>query len=68
MVYMSSALTGQIAAVVAIMTLYTIARCLAGKVDRERRVTFDNTTLLARYAAIQGLLGLVLVHGFPRAI
>ena len=31
-------------------------------------MTFDTFALLAYYAAGQGLLGLLLVHGFPRAV
>jgi cytochrome c oxidase subunit I+III len=68
LVYMASALTGQLVFAVAIMTLYTLARHFTGRLDRIRRVTFDNTALLLYYAAAQGLLGLALVHGFPRLI
>jgi cytochrome c oxidase subunit I+III len=68
MVYMAAVLTGQIAAAVVVMALYTLARFAAGKLDAERRVTFDNAALLACYAAVQGLVGLLLVHGFPRVI
>jgi cytochrome c oxidase subunit I+III len=68
MVYMASALTGQVVAAVVVMSLFTVARHFAGKLDRQRRVTFDNTALLAVFAAGQGLLGLALIHGFPRLI
>ena len=54
--------------VVALMALYTLARDVAGLLDRERRATFDNTMLLAYYTAAQGALGLAVVHGFPRLI
>jgi cytochrome c oxidase subunit I+III len=66
MVYMASVLTGQIVAAVVAMTLFTIARYVAGKFNRQRRVTFENTALLGLYTAGQGLLGLTLIHGFPR--
>lgn len=66
--FMAGVLAGQLAFAVVIMTLYTIARHVAGLLDRDRRVTFDNTALLAWYAAGQSLLGLLLVHGFPRAV
>ena len=68
MVYMASVLTGQVVAAVVIMSLFTAARYFTGRLDRERRVTFDNTALFALYAAGQGVLGLALVHGFPRLI
>ena len=49
-----------------IMGLYTIARWLAGKLDSVRRATFDNTMLFWHYTVGQGLVGLLVVHGFPR--
>jgi cytochrome c oxidase subunit I+III len=54
-------------AVIAIMGLYTAARWVAGLLNRARRVTFDNTMLLWHYTVIQGLVGLLLVYGFPLA-
>jgi cytochrome c oxidase subunit I+III len=68
MVYMASALTGQLVFAVVIMTGFAIARYFTGRLDRERRVTFENTALLNYYTAGQGLLGLLIVHGFPRAM
>lgn len=66
MVYMAAVLFGQLAAAVLIMGLFTIARHVAGRLDCERRVTFDNTALLFHYTVAQSLIGLLLVHGFPR--
>jgi hypothetical protein len=34
--------------------------------DRERRVTFDNTRLFWHYMVGQGLAGILLVHGASR--
>ncbi len=68
MVFMAGALTGQLIFATAIMSLFTIARHFTGKLDTVRRGTFENTALLLYYAAGQGLLGLFLVHGFPRLI
>lgn len=68
MVYMASILSGQIVVAVVVMSLYTLARYFAGKLDRVRRVTFDNTKLLAYYVVGQALFGLVLIHGFPRLV
>jgi cytochrome c oxidase subunit I+III len=68
MVYMASVLFGQIAAALLVMGLFAVARLLARRMDRERRVTFDNLALLYHYATVQSLLGLALVHLFPRLV
>ena len=62
------ALQGCYVAVLLLMALYTAARSITGKLDARRRVTFDNTMLLWHYAAAQGLISLLLVHGFPRLL
>ncbi|MFC3166303.1 cytochrome c oxidase subunit I [Ciceribacter thiooxidans] len=67
-VYLGAALFGQLVLALVIMGLFTLARHLAGKLDGRRRVTFDNYRLLYHYAVGQSLLGLLLVHGFPRMI
>jgi cytochrome c oxidase subunit I+III len=67
-VYMGGVLNGQLAAAVAIMTLFALARHVTGRLDGERRVTFESAALLTYYTAGQELLGLVLVHGFPRLV
>jgi cytochrome c oxidase subunit I+III len=68
MVYMASALNAQLAAAIAVMAAFVVARHVAGKLDAIRRVPFECTALLIYYTAGQGLFGLVLVHGFPRVI
>jgi cytochrome c oxidase subunit I+III len=68
MVYLGVFLFGQLAFTLVIMGLFTIARHAAGKLDRERRVTFDNLALLYHYTVVQSLLGLALIHGFPRLV
>jgi cytochrome c oxidase subunit I+III len=68
MVYLGGVLAAQVVAAVVFMGLFIVARLVAGRTDRERRNSFDHTTLLAYYAAAQTLLGLALVHGFPRLI
>jgi cytochrome c oxidase subunit I+III len=47
---------------------YTLARSWRGRLDRARRVTFDNTRLLWHYLVAQGLVGLGLTHVIPRAL
>ena len=56
------------AALLVLMGLFTVARSLAGKLDAARRATFDNTAILWHYTTVQGLVGLGLVHFFPRLI
>jgi cytochrome c oxidase subunit I+III len=66
-VYTIIAIQAFFVATMIVMTLYTVARWLAGRLDGMRRVTFDNTKLMWRYTVAQGLVGLALVHGFPLA-
>ena len=67
-VYMVLALQGFFVLVMVFMGLYTAARSWAGLLDGVRRVTFDNTRVFWYYVVIQGAIGLVLVHGFPRLV
>ena len=66
MVYMAAFLQAQLTLAALVMAGFAIARSLAGRLDRKRRVVFDNLGLLYHYTVGQGLLGLLLVHGFPR--
>lgn len=68
MVYLFAAVQGFYACVLLVMAGFTVARSLAGKLNSVRRVTFDNTMLLWHYAAVQGLVALVIVSLFPRGI
>jgi cytochrome c oxidase subunit I+III len=68
MVYMAAFLQFQLAAALTIMALFVLARQAAGRLSGLRRVTFDNTALLWLYTVAQGVLGLLLVHGFPRLV
>jgi cytochrome c oxidase subunit I+III len=68
LVFSVSAWQGFFAAVLAIMGLYTVARSFAGRLDAVRRATYDNTGLLWHYSTAQGLVGLALIHGFPRLV
>ena len=68
LVYAVIAIEGQLVAAAIIMALYCCARDLSGKLSPVRRATLDNTALFWYYTAGQGLLGVVIVHGFPRVI
>jgi cytochrome c oxidase subunit I+III len=58
----------QLLAVLLVMTGFTVARRLAGQLNATRRVVFDNLALLWYYTLAQSLFGLLLIHGFPRAL
>lgn len=68
MLYLGAVLFAQLVLALLIMGLFTLARHLAGKLDAVRRVTYDNYALLYHYTVAQSLLGLGLIHGFPRLI
>jgi cytochrome c oxidase subunit I+III len=68
MAYLSSLLQLQLALPLIAMSGFVLARRLAGRLDATRRVTFDNFGLLWHYTVGQGLLALLLVHGFPRLV
>jgi cytochrome c oxidase subunit I+III len=65
---MGVVLFGQLAFAVVIMGGFVVARHFASRLDRERRVSFENMALLYYYTVAQSLLGLALVHGFPRLV
>jgi cytochrome c oxidase subunit I+III len=50
---------------IAIMSVFTMARRIAGRLDAGRRVTFDNTWLMWIYTALQGIAMLAVIHS-PR--
>ncbi|MGV3590592.1 MAG: cbb3-type cytochrome c oxidase subunit I, partial [Gammaproteobacteria bacterium] len=68
MVYMALVLDGELAFAVVVMSAYVIARHYAGRLDRVRCASLENTQLLLYYTVAQSLLGLLLVHGFPRLV
>jgi cytochrome c oxidase subunit I+III len=68
MVYMAAFLQIELVASLMVMALFLLARMAAGRLSAVRRVTFDNTALLWLYTVGQGLLGVLLVHGFPRLV
>ncbi len=59
---------GFFAVVALAMASFVIARALARKVDAVRRVSFDNARLFWHYTVAQGVVGVALVHGFPRLV
>jgi cytochrome c oxidase subunit I+III len=60
------AVDGFFIAVALVLALFALARHATGRLDRARRVTFDNAKLFWHYTVAQSLAGLALVHGFPR--
>jgi heme/copper-type cytochrome/quinol oxidase subunit 3 len=65
-VYAFLVIDGFFAAAAVVLALYALARQAAGRLDRVRRVTFDNARLFWHYSVAQTLAGLAMVHGFPR--
>ncbi|WP_207462361.1 cytochrome c oxidase subunit I [Azospirillum sp. SYSU D00513] len=64
--YMLVAWQGFHMAVLLLMIGYTLARSFRGLIHARRRVTFDNTMLMAGYTVGQGAFALLLAHLFPR--
>ena len=65
-VYLVLSMEGFFGVIVIVMALFALARQLAGRLDSVRRVTFDNARLYWHYTVVQSLLGLLVLHGFPR--
>ena len=68
MVFMAAVLQLELVIALLVMMLFLVVRVLTGRVDAIRRVTLDNTAILLHYTVAQGLVGLALVHGFPRLV
>src|SRR5690606_10342449 len=49
-----------LAIVVGVMTAFTLARSIAGRLDIERRACLDATQIMWHYTVVQGLLVLLL--------
>ncbi len=67
-VWLLVSLAGVQAVVVVTMALFALARAACGKLDRVRRVAFDNARLFWHYTVGQSLVGVAVVHGFPRML
>ncbi|WP_157089408.1 cytochrome c oxidase subunit I [Oceanibaculum pacificum] len=67
-VYTILCLTGVFAFTLAIFTPFLTLRAAFGRLDTARRASFDVGLLLFYYTAGQALVGLLLTHGFPRAV
>jgi cytochrome c oxidase subunit I+III len=67
-VYMIMSVQGFFMIVMLFMGLYTVARAAVGLLHAQRRATFDNTMLFWYYTVAQGIIGLALVHSFPRLV
>jgi heme/copper-type cytochrome/quinol oxidase subunit 3 len=67
-VYAILSIDGFFIASAIVLALFALARRWAGRLDRERRVSFDNARLFWHYAVAQTLAGLLMVQGFPRLV
>ncbi len=68
MISMAAFLQLQLTLALVVMAAFAGARSVAGLLNRRRRVVYDNLSLLWHYTVLQGLFGLLLVHGFPRLV
>jgi cytochrome c oxidase subunit I+III len=59
---------GFFGAVLTLMALYTVARSMTGRLNAVRRSTYDNMQLFWHYTVAQGVIALLVVHGFPRLL
>jgi cytochrome c oxidase subunit I+III len=67
-VYVFLVVTGFFVATIVTLDSVCIARRIAGRLNHEWRVTFDNARIFGHYVAVQSIVGLALVHGFPRVV
>ena len=67
-IFMMGVLTGQLLIAVTLMVGFAIARLLAGRMDRVRRLSFDTMQLLWIYALGQGAVAVLVTHFFPRLV
>lgn len=59
-------LQGTLVVTLLIAAGFVIARYWAGLLDCERRLSMQTTYLLWLFSVVQGLCGILLIHGFPR--
>src|SRR5690606_7287925 len=57
---------GVLTMVLCYMSVFTVARSLAGRLTSTRRACYDSTMIFWHYTVAQGLLSLELIHGFSR--
>jgi cytochrome c oxidase subunit I+III len=61
-------LQAQLVLLLVVMVVFVVARQLTGQLDRVHRNGFDCLSLTWHYTTCQGLLGMLLIHGFPRLV
>lgn len=66
--YLAVGLQGGLVLLLTLAAVYVIARYAKGLLNVERRLTYQTTYLLWMYAVVQGTVGLLIVHGFPRLV
>ncbi|HJQ62876.1 MAG TPA: cbb3-type cytochrome c oxidase subunit I, partial [Burkholderiales bacterium] len=54
--------------VAVVLALFAVARQIAGRLDRDRRVSFDNARLFWHYTVTQSCAGLLMLYAFPRLV
>lgn len=61
-------LQAQLVLLLVVMVAFVAARLFTGQLDRVRRNGFDCLSLIWHYTTCQGVLGVLLIHGFPRLV
>jgi len=67
-VYAVSGLQAFFALIAMMLGAFTVARSVAGRLSYTRRACYHATMMMWHYTVAQGLLGLGLVHAFPRLV
>lgn len=67
-VYAVSGLQAFFALIAMTMGAFTVARSVAGRLSYTRRACYHATMMMWHYTVAQGLLGLGLMHAFPRLV
>jgi cytochrome c oxidase subunit I+III len=66
--YLGLGLQGQVVVTLVLGAGYLVGRYVTGRLDIVRCQSFETVYLLWLYAVGQGLVGLLLLHGFPRLV
>lgn len=61
-------LVGVLAACVAVLSLYCVARLAAGRLNGERRLTFEVTAMFTHYTVVQAVLTILFLASLPRLL
>ena len=61
-------LVGVLAACVTVLSFYSVARLAAGRLNGERRLTFEVTAMFTHYTVVQAVLSILFLTALPRLL